>query len=464
MFTPPDLYPLRSDQSVLTRCLIIANIRVHINSWQLRYQLVSLLFKGETFGLKCLLQQEDSGIQTSNCSCSAFIPPLPLSPCSPLSALYSPVRAVPLRPRLHSPNGHRAASPRPTSALQPIAAAPSSHACPISRPLAGLKTMLGPSQSQHSSLPVTNPMSVSSHLERSPSAARQLQIIALSSGRQPQPGTFTHAVQPARPVVEPPELSSQSKRSGEDTPPVPLNPTLPKTTSPLPSPPSLLSPTSPPSQAGPQTQTVTQKVEAKPSEEQRDRGRGLRPGGWEEGSVKDTALEKDDQRLKVKEEKLSPEREVDPISQKEQEVETVREEEQMEVMEEGQRDRERAQEKKMEDEEEGETAMDQSENLTGQILHQYRNRDPTPTPEAVKDSPVEPKPVLGLISAPVPAPVPVPVPAPVPEVPVQSQRLPESNRDLQPVSQEDFCENMSTQSDNQSGTASLTCTATCSRD
>lgn len=209
---------------------------------------------------------------------------------------------------------------------------------------------------------------------------------------------------------------------------------------------------------------MTQKVEAKPSEEQRDRGRGLRPGGREEGSVKDTALEKDDQRLKVKEEKLSPEREVDPVSQKEQEVETVREEEQMEVIEEGQRDRERAQEKKMEDEEEGETAMDQSENLTGQILHQYRNRDPTPTPEAVKDSPVEPKPVLGLISAPVPAPVPVPVPAPVPEVPVQSQRLPESHRDLQPVSQEDFCENMSTQSDNQSGTASLTCTATCSRD
>lgn len=173
-------------------------------------------------------------------------------------------------------------------------------------------------------------------------------------------------------------------------------------------------------------------------------------------------MERDDQREKVKEEKrrLSTEKDVSLVSQKEQEVETGREEEQMEVTEEGQSDRERAErgeEKKIaEEEEEGETAMDQSENLTSQILHQYQNTDPIPKCDTVKDSSVEAKPVPGLISAPVPvqtpASVPAPAPAPAPEVSLQSQRLPESHRDLQPVSQEDFCENMSTHSDNQSGT------------
>ncbi|XP_027131254.1 polyhomeotic-like protein 3 isoform X2 [Larimichthys crocea] len=384
----------------------------------------------------------------------------------PPPTLYSPVRAVPLRPRLHSPNGHRAASPRQTSNLQPIAAAPASHASPIGRPLAGLKscpltqTMLGPSQSQHSSLSVTNPMSVSSHFERSPSAARQLQIIALSSGRQPQSGTYAHTVQSTPPVVESPELSSQSSKrtsSSEDLLPLPLNPTLPKNSSPLPSPPSLLSPASPPSQAGPQTQTLTQKGDVKDGEEQRERGRGLRQGVRDEGSVgKDLKVERDDQREKVKEEKrrLSNEKEGGAATQKEREVEAVREEEQMEVTEEGQSDKERAErgeDKKMEEEEQGETAMDQSESLTSQVLHRYQNMDPIPTPDPVKDSNVEPKPILGLISTPVP----VPVPVPVPEVSVQSQRLPESHRDLQPVSQEDFCENMSTQSDNQSALSSL---------
>lgn len=54
----------------------------------------------------------------------------------------------------------------------------------------------------------------------------------------------------------------------------------------------------------------------------------------------------------------------------------------------------------------------------------------------------------------------VPVPAaPVQDVPVQAQRQPDHHRDSQrdpqgdpqPVAPEDFCENMSTQSDNQSG-------------
>ncbi|XP_008296832.1 polyhomeotic-like protein 3 [Stegastes partitus] len=428
----------------------------------------------------------------------------------PPPTLYSPVRAVPLRPRLHSPNGHRAASPRQTSNLQPIAAAPSSQASSIGRPLAGLKscpltqTVLGSGQSQHSALSVANPLSAVSHFERSPSAARQLQIIALSSGRQPQAGTFAHAAAAAA-VVESPELSSQSKRplSAEDVLPLPPNPSLPKTSSP----PSLLSPASPPSQAGPQTQTLTPKGDAKESEEQRERSRGGRPGVRDD---KDPRLEKDDQR--VKEEKPAE----DEISPKD--VETGGEEDQMEVTEEGQSNREEGEEK-MEVEKEGETPMDQSETQTDPLLHQHQNTDPNPTPDTVKDSNVESKPILGLISAAVPvqtpAPAPVPVlpvlpvppvpvqsapplpvqsappvpvpsapvppvqvpvptapvppvqvpvptapvppspPVPVPEVPVQSQRLPEPHRDLQPVSQEDFCENMSTQSDNQSALSSL---------
>lgn len=410
----------------------------------------------------------------------------PTTPSRHLS-VPPPIRAVPLRPRLHSP---RAASPRQSSTLQPIAAAPAAQASPISRPLAGPKscplsqTMLGPSQSQHSSLPVSNPMSATSHFEPSPSAARQLQIIALSSGRQPQPGTYAHAT--VQSAVASPELSSQSKRtlSSEDVIPLPLNPSLPKTNSPLPSPPSLLSPASPPSQAGPQTQTLVQKGgEAKESEEQRERGRGVRQGIGDEGRVgQDLRVEKDDQREKGKEERqrLVAEKDGSLVSPKEKEVELSREEEKMEVTEEGQSERERGEEKserergeekKMEEEEEGETAMDQSENTTSPVLNQFQNVDPNPTPDAVKDSNTEPKPILGLVSAPVPVqnpapvpvpvsapaplPVPVPVPVPVPEVSVQSQRLPELPRDLQPASQEDFCENMSTQSDNQSALSSL---------
>lgn len=364
---------------------------------------------------------------------------------SPPTALYSSVRAVPLRPRLHSPNSHKTTSPRQASTLQPIAAAPSSQASPISRPLAGLK-----SQSQHGSLSATNPKSAASHFEHSPSAARQLQIIALSSSRQPQPGTYAHvAGQSPPPVVESPEPSSQSKRtlSSDEVLPIPLNPSLPKTSPPLPSPPSLLSPASPPSQAGPQTPLVP-KGEVKESEEQRERGRGVRQGIRDEGSVgKDLRVEKDDQREKVKEESQTAEQEISCDKQ----VETGREEEQMEVTEEGQSDREKTEEdkgKKVMEEEGSEIAMDQSESLC-------QTTDPVPTPDTVKDSDTEPKPVLDLVSSPVTAPTPASVPVPAPVAEVQSQRLPESHRDPQPVSQEDFCENMSTQSDNQSGTVNL---------
>lgn len=174
------------------------------------------------------------------------------------------------------------------------------------------------------------------------------------------------------------------------------------------------------------------------SEEQQENGQGVRRG----------SVGKD---LKVEEggENQTPpaEEEVSLVGQKEQEV--IREEEQMEVTEEGQSGKERpenVEEKKMEEEEEGETAMDQSENPTSQIPHQHQNVDLIRTPEAPQDSDTEPKPV------PAPVQTSIPVPGPVPEVSVQTQRLPDSHRDLQPVPQEDFCENMSTKSDNQSGT------------
>lgn len=382
---------------------------------------------------------------------------------STLTALYSPVRAVPLRPRLLSPNGHRAASPRQASTLQPIAGAPTSQASQVSRPLGpaspsslplgGLKscpltqTMLSSSQSQHSPLSIANALSTTTHFERSPSAARQLQIIALSSGRQPQSSTYTHTSVPA--AVELPERSSQSKRtlSGEDALPLPLNPSLPKATSPLPSPPSLLGSASPPSRTVPQTQTLTLKAGAKESEEQKERGRVVRQGIRDEGSIgKELRAEKDDQRGKVKEEKPT-EKEICP---KEKEVGRGREEEQMEVIEEGQLDRET---REMEEEEEGEMSVKQSESPVSHILHQHQNTDLIQAANTIKDSSGELKSIPSFISAPLPLRL---VPYPVPEASIHSQKPLEPHRDLTPVSQEDFCENMSTQSDNQSGTLDYT--------
>ncbi|XP_029001446.1 polyhomeotic-like protein 3 isoform X2 [Betta splendens] len=353
----------------------------------------------------------------------------------PPPTLYSPVQ-VPLRPRLHSPKGHRASSPRQTSSFQPITAAPSGHACPARPSLSGLRSTplsqppLGCGQSQHGPLSAPTSRSAASHFER-PSAARQLQIIALSSSRQPQPGTYGHMGQ-----SPPAELSKQIKRtlSSDEALPPSLSSTLPKTSCSLPSPPSVLSPASSPGQAGPQTQT--QKGEVEEGEEHRERG--VRQAVRDEGSVG-----KVDQR-ETAEEKPMPEKEVGQNDQ----VEAGREEEQMEVTEEGQGDRDKTEEQKETkgtEEEEGDAvpiAMDQSDN---------QNTCPVPTPSAVKDSDSEPKPVLALVSGPVPAPV--PAPGPVPEV--QSQKLPESHREPESVSQEDFSENMSTQSDNQSALSSL---------
>lgn len=166
------------------------------------------------------------------------------------------------------------------------------------------------------------------------------------------------------------------------------------------------------------------------------RERGVRQAITDEGSVS-----KDNQRETV-EVKQTTEKDVGPNKQ----VETGRGEEQMEVTEEGQGDRdkmEEGQKDKKGTEDEGDIAMDQSDN---------QNACPVSTADTVKDSNTEPKPILGLVSGPVPAPGPAPLP--VPEA--QSQTLPESDREPESVSQEDFCENMSTQSDNQSGTVNYT--------
>ncbi|XP_054606940.2 polyhomeotic-like protein 3 isoform X2 [Nothobranchius furzeri] len=414
----------------------------------------------------------------------------------PPPSLYSPVRAVPLRPRLHPPNSHRAASPRQSSPLHPVSAAPSS----LSRTRPGIKscpltqTLLGPGPSQRV------PLSSSSPFERS--AARQLQIIALSSGRQPHPG---HA------ALEPPELSGQSKRSEILLP-------LPQTSSSL-----------TPGPTSPLSQTLTQKVELKDRTEPGEKIRGIKSGVRDErNATKDVQVEKEVQQDQVKEE---------------EEPETGREEESMDVTEEGEKDGE-SREKK-EEEEGGETPMEQSENP---VLLQHQNTGPVPVPDTVKDSslgltsapvqkplpgprpgpgpapgpgpgpgpgpiqtsgqglktpestqtpgpaqrlgPVQkpgpgpgsvlppgpklvqtPRPVHRLLPGPVQKPEPglgpgpgsVPPPGPglvqtpesvsVPEVLVQ--KLQEPQRDLQPISQEDLCENMSTQSDNQSALSSL---------
>ncbi|KAF7652381.1 hypothetical protein LDENG_00097520 [Lucifuga dentata] len=353
-------------------------------------------------------------------------------------ALYSPVRAVPLRPRLHSPNSHKAAAapaaPKQSSGRQTTA--PTNQAPPISRPAAGLNTcplsqsVLGTSQSQQSSLPVSGPVPAAPHFERSQSAARQLQIIALSSGRQPPPATYAHAP----PGVESPELSSQSQRtlSSEDVLPLSINSSLPKTASvpPVRCPPPPPPPPPPPSQAAAQTHTLViqdgKHGKVKDNEEQRERGASGTRQRRDEGSVgQDLRVDRDEQRDKVKEEKTRPEG-GEAVSQ-------TGEEEQMDVTVEGQSAGERTEEKKTEEEEDGETAMDQSEDTC-------HNMDPK---TAVTGQRSEPKPVLGLTAAPVQT----------SDTSVQS--LTEPHQDVQPLNEEDFCENMSTQSDNQSALSSL---------
>lgn len=348
-----------------------------------------------------------------------------------MAALYSPVRAVPLRPRLHSPNGHRLTSPRPISTFQPIAASLAG------KPLAGPKTcplsqtVLGSSQSQRGSLPVNTPPD----FEHLPSAARQLQIIALSSGRQAQSGQKPHPLQSLSHIAEPPEPPCQKKKpsGGEDGPHLPPEP--PRNASPIPSPPSLLSPASPRSQTGPQTQATVRKCEA---QEQQEKVPGASASIGGQGSTeKDKKVEKEEGGEQGKEEASAQKEEARGECVSERKDEEVGEEERMNVTEEGESTAESSRVQR----EDQETPMDQSDSPTSQTPQKSQIPVSVPTPEAATDSSRDPKPILGQAAS-------ASGPGLGPEVPLHPQR-PGPQLD-QPVGQED-CENMSTQSDNHSG-------------
>lgn len=290
--------------------------------------------------------------------------------------------------------------------------------------------MLGSSQSQRGSLPVNTPPD----FEHLPSAARQLQIIALSSGRQSQSGQNPHPLQSLSHITESPEPPGQKKKTsgGEDG--LHLPPELPKNASPIPSPPSLLSPASPLNQPGPQTQTTIVKCDV---QEQQEKVPGTSASiGGQGSSEKDKKVEKDDAGEQGNEEASAQKEEARGECVTERKDEEVGEEEHMKVTEEGESIAESSRVQRGEDEE---TAMDQSDSPTSQTPHKSQISAPVPTPEAATDAGREPKPILGQAAS---------GPGLAPEVPLQPQR-PGPQLD-QPVSQED-CENMSTQSDNHSG-------------
>ncbi|XP_054622029.1 polyhomeotic-like protein 3 isoform X2 [Dunckerocampus dactyliophorus] len=299
----------------------------------------------------------------------------------PPPTLYSPVRAVPLRPRLHCV---RAASPRIPLPLQTMTTVSQAPAVGFKR-CSSPQSKLGTSQSQLSSLPAS--------FETSPSASRQLQIIALSSARQPPSFPQTSAA----PVVASPESCSQSKRtlSGQEVLPLPQSPS---------SPPRL------------QPQTLSPKGEE--AKERDTQPEGLN----DEGSVAEN-----DQRDKDEEgDKMEAEKDTRLLTGTEQEGERGRDN--MDVTEEGQSERQDGgEDRKMEVEEEGEAAMNRTSPLVSQ------------TSETVKVSEAEPETITSLLSEP------LPVQNPSPELP----------QDLQNPNQEDICENMSTQSDNHSALSSL---------
>ncbi|KAJ3611023.1 hypothetical protein NHX12_021039 [Muraenolepis orangiensis] len=156
-------------------------------------------------------------------------PPVPTRHLS----VAPPVRAVPLRPRLHSPNGYRAPPPRPNPALQLTAANAATASAVQNPPLNKPQPLSQTSQSQKSAIP----MAALSRFERTPSAARQLQIIALSSGRQGQHSAGnTHAAVQSHPsAAEPPPpvaaektfggQSAQGKPSSRESLPLPASST-----------------------------------------------------------------------------------------------------------------------------------------------------------------------------------------------------------------------------------------------
>lgn len=223
--------------------------------------------------------------------------------------------------------------------------------------------------------------------------------------------------------TSPPELLVQPKRttnSEDSAPHPPASSTLPKAASSTPSPPSPLSPPSPPSQATPSSE---EKRDGDKGARQEGRGGGV-GGGDERGGDGGSPELKVEERGSEQRQELKEENE----GQSEQEVAAAAEEEVMEVTEEGQT--------KVDD------VMDQSEGPQQNLN----------TEEPARGSAEEPQQLLDQV--PIQALVPISA-NPVQDVPVQAQGQPDtqrdSQRDPQPAASEDFCENMSTQSDNQSG-------------
>ncbi|KAK6293052.1 hypothetical protein J4Q44_G00365530 [Coregonus suidteri] len=165
--------------------------------------------------------------------------------------LYTSVRSVPLRPRLHSPNGHRVVPPRHSPALRSFAAAAACQAL-SSRQCTGPASSLSsqtpptqstPGQSQLSSGSRPLPLDSTSCFDRLPPASRQLQIIALSAGStsrlssQTWPAANTHtpaSVQSKCLVLESPtpQLDAKPQRTSDHASPPPTS-SIHKANSPL---------------------------------------------------------------------------------------------------------------------------------------------------------------------------------------------------------------------------------------
>ncbi|XP_035981110.1 nascent polypeptide-associated complex subunit alpha, muscle-specific form-like isoform X2 [Fundulus heteroclitus] len=286
----------------------------------------------------------------------------------PPPTLYSPVRAVPLRPRLHSPTAHRVSAPRHSAALQPIAAAPCGPAAPAARPPSGPRSCPPPPAA------LGPPPSAAGRFERSPSAARQLQIIALSSNQQPPAAAYARPAAPSKPAEPPPPPPppGQSKRtlSKDDGGLLPLNPS----SSPL---------------------TLTKRREAKESEERGGKA-GLREErGGAAGAGRELQVEKEVQTETVKLEKPAEEQEAGPKRARDR-------------MEEEEAER-RGTGKKRRVEEEGEDA---SHGRPGPL----QNQNTEPGPGAIRDA--EPVPVKTPLKGTVPVQTPGTEPDPVEPAPV----------------------------------------------
>ncbi|XP_042164610.1 histone-lysine N-methyltransferase 2B isoform X3 [Oncorhynchus tshawytscha] len=387
----------------------------------------------------------------------------------PPPTLYSSVRSVPLRPRLHSPNGHRVASPRHSPALQPIAAAAAGQALPSRQwtgPASSLSsqtppTQTTPGQSQLSS--GSSPLGSTSCFDRLPPASRQLQIIALSAGSthrlssQLQPAANTHtpaSVQSKHLVLEspPPQLDAEPQRTSEHASPSPTS-SIHKANTPLPYLHYQARHTDPKGEVGRQGVReerervgLEEEMMGGIEEEQRNRERvggdrqvtgeekgnvdkrGERVGGQEkEGTGGEEKWVERDKGFETLREMTEVEE-----GQERMKIEGEEQRERMEVEEEKQRQRmevdEEKQRQRMEVEEQEWGQKDAMKGEEGTIIDPQLNADP-----ATQNPPSEP---------------PINIQRP-------SDRPIEQFPDLPHVDQEDLCENMFNQSDNQSVLSSL---------